>query len=83
MSHRREQLESSLQKTIAHVISVGLADPRIRGMISVTRVEVIEDGRTAKVHISVLPEHHVSRSMHGLQSSANHIREEVLSILSH
>ena len=81
MNHQREQLESSLQRMVAKVIQGGLADPRIRGMISVTKVKVVDDGRTAAVSVSVMPEQHESRSLHGLQSSAKHIRIEVGKLL--
>lgn len=81
MDHHRKQLESSLQKMVAKVIQGGLADPRIRGMISVTKVQIVDEGRTAAVSVSVMPEQHESRSVHGLQSSAKHIRIEVGKLL--
>lgn len=81
MNHQREQLESSLQKMVAKVIQAGLADPRIRGMISVTKVQIADEGRTAIVSVSVMPGQHESRSIHGLQSSAKHIRIEVGKLL--
>lgn len=77
MSKRRNQLNSTLQKAIQQVISKGLNDPRIRGLITVTGVELREDLRTAKVSVSVLPEDRESATIHGLKAGALHIRHEI------
>ena len=77
MSKRRNQLNSTLQKAVQQVISKGLNDPRIRGLITVTSVELREDLRTAKVNVSVLPEERESATIHGLRAGAMHIRHEI------
>ena len=81
MSHRKEQLESSLQRAIGQRIAEGLADPRISGMISVTGVEVSPDGRHANVLVSVLPESAQKLAIQGLGSAAGHIRSSVREVL--
>ncbi len=77
MSHRKQQLESSLQRTIGMIIAEGLSDPRISGMVSVTEVRVSPDMREASVGISVLPVEKQELSVHGLRSAAGHIQSEV------
>lgn len=77
MSHRREQLASSLQRAIGQRIVEGLNDPRVSGMISVTAVEVSPDNRHANVLVSVLPESAERLTLQGLTSAAGHIRSEV------
>jgi ribosome-binding factor A len=74
MSHRREQLASSLQRTIGKLIAQGLNDPRISGMISVTSVEVSPDGRHATVSVSVLPASAEKLTLQGLGSAAGFLR---------
>ena len=81
MSHRHEQLESSLQRAIGQRIAEGLADPRISGMISVTAVEVSPDNRHANVMVSVLPESNQKLAIQGLASAAGHIRTSVGELL--
>jgi ribosome-binding factor A len=73
MSHRRQQLESTLQRVISQVISAGLADPRVGGLISVTGVHVTPDGQQAIISISVLPEERQSTVLHGLRHATRHI----------
>jgi ribosome-binding factor A len=78
MSHRREQLESSLMRTIGMLLAGGLNDPRISGLVSVTGVTVSADGRTAAVKVSVLPEDRQRTTLHGLRHAAGHIQKLVL-----
>jgi len=66
-----------MQRAIGYVISAGLADPRIRGLVSVTSVEVTADMRQAIVKISVLPAENASRVIHGLRSASPYIHSEV------
>ena len=81
MSHRIEQAESTLRRVISQVLARRVSDPRIVGMVSVTRVEISPDRRNAGVFVSILPEQYEKRTMSGLVNAAIHIqnlvREEV------
>jgi ribosome-binding factor A len=77
MSHRRQQLESSLQRAVAKVLSTGLADPRISGLISVTAVSVSPDLHNATIHVSILPEDRQRATISGLRHAAGHIQSLV------
>lgn len=77
MSHRKEQVASTLQRAVQQVIGRGLNDPRIRGLITVTEVQVPSDLRTATIMISVLPEERQTLTLKGIQDAARHIRREV------
>ena len=81
-TQRRTQVASTLQRAIGQVLARGLSDPRVSGLISVTRVAVGPDLREARVHVSVLPQRHESRVVHGLQHAAGHVQSELQSILS-
>lgn len=59
------------------VLSRGLNDPRIRGLISVTKVEVLPDFSEARVFISVLPQEHEELSLHGLRSATGFIQKQI------
>jgi ribosome-binding factor A len=82
VSKRRNQLNSTLQRAIQQVISKGLNDPRIRGLITITSVDLREDLRTAKVGVSVLPEERESATIHGLQAATMHIRHEISDLIN-
>lgn len=76
MSHRKEQLASALHRAVQTVISRGLNDPRVRGLITVTRVQVSEDKRNATIFVSVMPADRADLTLHGLKAAAVHIRRE-------
>jgi len=77
MSHRREQLASALRKTVGELIAQGLNDPRVRGLVSVTGVEVSPDDNHAEVRISVLPAAAEALTLQGLESAAGRLRISV------
>jgi ribosome-binding factor A len=77
MSQRTEQISSVIRHAVQRVLSRGLNDPRIRGLVSVTKVEVTPDLAEARVHVSILPAEHTELTMHGLQSAARHIQSEI------
>lgn len=78
MSFRKQQVESTLRRTISTVLARELSDPRIVGLVSVTRVSVSPDLRDALVFVSVMPEKYQKRSLAGLRHAAGHIQSLVL-----
>ena len=76
MSQHSNQIESVLRRAVQDVLMRGLNDPRVRGLISVTKVEVSSDYADATVWCSVLPEEHGALSIRGIESAANWIRRE-------
>ena len=74
MSRRHEQLAADLHRAIQDVIQRGLSDPRVRGLITVTKVRLSQDGREATVLVSVLPAERQELTLHGLVSAAPHMR---------
>lgn len=78
MSHRTQQIESTLQRAIAEVLQRRISDPRIHGLISITRIKVSPDLREASVFVSVLPEQNQKKVLYGLRHAAGHIQSLVL-----
>ena len=77
MSHRVEQITSTIQRAVQTVISRGLNDPRVRGLVSVTKVVVDDDLAKATVFISVMPAERGELTMHGLRAATKRIRRDV------
>ncbi|MCH2142446.1 MAG: 30S ribosome-binding factor RbfA [Phycisphaerales bacterium] len=77
MSRQQEQVEVVIRKAVQAIIARGLADPRITGMITVTKVQVSPDRRAARVFCSVLPEDRTSPSMHGLKAASGWIGRQL------
>ena len=78
MSQRKLQRESVLLRAVQEVMSRGLADPRIRGLITATGIKLSQDGKHAAVTISVLPEDRQELTMHGLRAAAGKIRKDAM-----
>ena len=77
MSRRTDQVGEAIRETVAEIISQGLKDPRI-GFVTITRVEVTPDLRTARVLFSVLGDKaQKDKTLGGLQAAAGYIRREI------
>ena len=75
--YHRGRLGEALREEIETIVEGELADPRV-GLASVTGVELAEDGRSARVMISVEgADEEAQQSMEGLSAAANFIRHEV------
>ncbi len=81
MSHRVEPITSTIQRAVQTVISRGLNDPRVRGLVSVTKVVVDDDLAKATVFVSVMPAERGARTMHGLRAAAKRIRRDVGNVI--
>ena len=77
MSLRTDKVASVIRHAVQDVIARGLNDPRVRGLISVTRVEVAPDLADAQVHISVLPAERSELALHGLRDAAGFVQREI------
>jgi len=77
MSTRTEKLGSVIQAAVQNLLIRGLNDPRIRGLVTVTRVDVTEDLTEARVFISVLPQHAAALTMHGLHDAVGHVQRQI------
>jgi ribosome-binding factor A len=72
------QIASELEKAVGEVLARGLSDPRAKGMITVTALDLTEDLSIAKVTVSVMPEEHEQITMHALASASGFVRREVM-----
>ena len=54
MSRRQEKVIRVIKETVSDIISNRLSDPRITGIISVTKVDVSPDLRNADVYLSIM-----------------------------
>ena len=82
MTHRIEQVESTLRKALAQVLQRSISDPRIRGLVSITDVDVSPDMKQAKVLVSVVPEEYEKRTVAGLKAANRHIQGEVKKLVA-
>ena len=78
MSSRRSQkVAQSVREVVSMAILTELQDPRVRD-VTVTYVEVSDDLRYAKVHVSVMGDQpHQDLSLRGLQSAAGFLQSKI------
>ncbi len=77
MTRRTDKINATLLRAIQERLARGLADPRVRGLITVTAVECTPDLERAKVKVTVMPDEHESLTMHGLKAATGKIRRDV------
>lgn len=74
---RVRRIDSLLMKIIQQRLARGIADPRYRGLVSVTGVEVSHDLRKANVSFSVLPEQYGPRVLAALKSAKGVLKRAI------
>ena len=78
MSRRLDRVNELLRTEISQLLVRQIKDPRLCGVISVTRVSASSDLRTARVYISVMGEEETKRTaLDGIQSAASFLRREL------
>lgn len=77
MPDRTAQVATVIRAEVQQVLSRGINDPRVRGLISVTKVDVTSNLAEARVYVSILPAEHSELTMHGLKSAAGFIQREI------
>jgi len=78
VSKRDAQMCAEIERVLQQLLARGLNDPRVRGMITITGVELTDDKRTARVGVSVMPVEHEPLTMHGLRAAAGHLRRQAM-----
>jgi len=84
MSRRLEKVSRTIRDTVSEVIQNQLSDPRIRGLISVTRVKVAADFSTAHIYLSIIgiDTKQQQLSTQAIQHAAGFIQSRLASVLS-
>ena len=78
MTRRTERVAEAIRRLASEILQRDLRDPRIRGFITVTKVEVTGDLRLAKIYYSVLGDEKKKKSViGGLKSARSFIRKTI------
>jgi len=78
MSRRTDRINEQLREEISMLLTRSIKDPRLNGIISITRVISSGDLRSAKVYISVMGNLQTKRdALAGIQSAASFLRREL------
>jgi len=77
-SVRQKKVAAQVRRIVSDVLARELADPRVTGLITVTRVEITPDLRDARVYVSVMGQKGTAGTViHGLVSATRRIQEHV------
>lgn len=77
LSVRSAKLASAIRNSIQESLARGLGDPRIRGLVSITGVDVSPDLTDASVKVSVIPDRFETTVLRGLSSATGRFRREI------
>ena len=77
MTRRHEQLEEVIRRTLQESLRKGIADPRVRGIVSVGHVKLAPDMADATAFVSAYPSENLELVLHGLKSATPHLRREL------
>lgn len=76
-NNRMGRIDEEFKKEISNIIAYDLKNPNITGMISVTKVNVTNDLKYAKVFVSVLNSKNIKETLAGLKKSSGFVRSEL------
>ena len=78
MSRRTDRVNEQLREEISALLARQVTDPRLNGVISITRVVTSGDMRSATVFISVMGKQETKQAaLDGIRSAASFLRREL------
>ena len=77
MVERVNRVEEEIKKIVSKLIDNGIKDPRVNGLISVTKVEVSKDMKYCKIYVSMLGTKDIKEALAGLESAKGVVRKEI------
>ena len=77
MNNRIEKVNAEMQKAISQIITYEMSNPKIQGIITVSKVDTTPDLDYARVYISILDKSTREEVFNEIRHSANFIRREV------
>ena len=77
-SIKNVRINSEVQRALSELIRMGVKEPRVSSLTSVTDVEVAPDLKTAKVFVSVLGDEKKQKdTLEGLKSAMPYLRSQL------
>jgi ribosome-binding factor A len=79
MTRRTERIQELIREELSDMIMRDLRDPRLDGLISLTRVEVTPDLSNARIFVSVMSETtDPKEALKALQSASGYLHKELV-----
>ncbi|MBP3318372.1 MAG: 30S ribosome-binding factor RbfA [Ruminiclostridium sp.] len=80
-SNRIGRINEEIQRELASLLRT-VKDPRVHGLVTITRVDTTPDLRYSKIYVSVLDKSDVKEVVKGLKSAGGYLRRELGRALS-
>lgn len=78
MNNRPDRVRKTMMKEIGDILLKDVRDSRIKGLVSVTDIEVASDYSFAKVYVSILcNEDEKALALEALKEKESHVRYEI------
>lgn len=78
MYHRSDRINGLLRQEISLLLAREIKDPRLNGVISITKVQTSSDLRNARVFLSVMGDQGAKdEALHGIQSASGFLRRSL------
>ena len=78
MSRRTDRINEQLREEISMLLTRSIKDPRLNGVISITRVVSSNDLRSARAYVSVMVNDQTKQeALAGIRSAASFLRREL------
>ena len=78
MSRRTDRINEQLREEISMLLTRSIKDPRLNGVISITRVVSRSDLRSARAYVSVMGNDQTKQeALAGIRSAASFLRREL------
>ena len=74
---RLNRIDEELKKEITNILTYDLKNPKVTGLISVTRVKITPDFKYAKVYVSIMNAKNTKETFAAIKKSAGFIRTEI------
>jgi ribosome-binding factor A len=74
---RTDRIEEEIKKIVSKLIENGIKDPRVDGLVSVTKVEVSKDMKYCKIYVSMIGSTDNNAVLEGLNSAKGVVRKEI------
>ena len=75
-TNRINRINEDIQRELADLLRT-VKDPRVQGLISITRVDTTTDLRYCRVYVSALEQSDINEVGKGLKSAAGYLRREL------
>jgi len=74
---RLNRINEELRKELSKLVTFELKNPKVTGMVSVTKVKITPDFKYAQVYVSILNSKNIKKTMEGLKESVGFLKSKI------